>query len=96
MAASKMSTIRTLQPVSNHAGQTPAQAALQASLSTPVLVDVKFWLFSRRIRVSSSQPREPTVLKVVNPLPVYGISLILLHTEYFQRRKSLRFCYDPV
>lgn len=83
-----MSTLGTLQAISNHADQTPTQATLQASLSGPVLVDVKFWLFSRRTRASSSQPGEASALRVVNPLPVYGISLILLHTEYFRQCES--------
>lgn len=77
-----------LQSVTTHHGQTPTQAALQTSLFSPELVDIKFWVFSRRVSADTSQLDEPTSFRVVNPLPVYGISLVLLHTEHFRKRKQ--------
>ncbi|KAI0697256.1 hypothetical protein BC835DRAFT_777454 [Cytidiella melzeri] len=69
---------------------TITETALKLSLSLPQPVDVKFWVFSKRIRVR--QPDSATsVTRVCEPLEVFGISLILKDTEYFQHLLSTGF-----
>ncbi|KAI0093007.1 hypothetical protein BDY19DRAFT_921461 [Irpex rosettiformis] len=72
------------------ASMTPTETALKLSLSLPQPVDVKFWVFSKRNRVSKPGSSVPQTV-VCEPLEVFGISSILRRTDYFEKLLSNGF-----
>lgn len=65
---------------------TPFKTVLKNSLTEPRLVDVKFWVFSKRVnRVAFGEPdSDPPPVLVCKPLPIFGISSLLKqYDQYF-------------
>ena len=65
---------------------TPTESALNLSLSSPRSVDVKFWVFSKRIRVTHPESGLPRTT-ICAPREVFGISSILKSIDYFDKRE---------
>lgn len=64
---------------------TPVEAALKLSMTLPQPIDVKFWIFSKRIRIDGSdRDGTPSSVQASHPLHVFAISSVLKHTEYFK------------